>query len=1075
MPTINGTPGDDILNGTPGDDDIHGFGGNDGIRGFEGNDIIDGGDDHDFMRGNEGNDQIFGGNGDDYLDGGDGDDLLDGGSGWDRVTYAPSATGGVYVDLHIQGVAQDTGQGIDTLIGIEHLSGTVFSDTLIGDDGDNWLWGGSDGSGVTGNDHIFAYGGNDLVEVGTGNHILDGGAGIDTLSLFGNSTDITSAGVTVSLNMDFAFQDTEQGLMILSGFENLSGSIHDDFLIGNSDDNVLAGDTGNDQLFGANGNDTLYGDGRILVDTHGTGGSGPITTYSDVALLDPFLVDGDDFLDGGEGDDTLIGGGGSDTAGYGTASGAVEVDLQFGFASGAAGNDTLSSIENAVGSSFDDFIIGSAGANAISGGGGNDGLLGQDGDDVINGDTGHDFLRGGNDNDTLNGGDDDDFLNGNAGDDTLNGGAGWDRAVYSSGAVTGVTVDLNIQGVAQNTGSQGMDTLNDIEHVSGTRFDDVLAGNGGDNWVWSGSDGSGVTGNDTLSGGGGNDLVQAGTGNHVADGGTGIDTFSLHGNGTDITAAGVTVSLALQGAAQATEQGLMTLTGFENLSGSTFDDNLTGDGNDNLLAGDTGNDMLSGGGGADTLYGDGRVAPDTHGTGTSGPITTYADVATLDPMLVGGDDVLEGGEGDDILDGGGGSDTASYAHASGAMEIDLGSNFVAGPDGSDTLISIENVIGSEFDDVIFGDDGPNTITGLGGNDNLFGFDGADTLDGGEGHDFIRGGLGADTLIGGNGDDFLNGQDGDDIMDGGAGFDRASFASGAVAAVTVNLNIQGVAQDTGQGMDTLIGIEHASGTFFDDVLTGNGGDNWLWGISGNDNISGGGGNDLVEVGAGANVISGGGGVDTAGFPGDTEISAAGVTVSLALQGMAQNTEQGMMTLTGFENLSGSFHDDVFGGNSGANLIAGHSGNDLLSGADGDDTLYGDGAVTIDTHDTGGSGPIVTYVDVSDLPFGDIAGNDVLDAGKGDDTLWGGGGDDELTGGKGRDLFGFGAGDGDDVITDFEKSKDTIFFDGIAGVDDFGDLIFTKVGSDVLITWGTSDSILLEGMKLNQIHSGDFMFG
>ncbi len=1073
MPTFNGTPGDDFLVGTNLDDDMHGFGGNDILLGLDGNDLIEGDDGHDFMRGQGGNDQLFGGNDDDYLDGGLGDDLLSGGAGWDRVSYAVSATNGVTVDLNIQGVSQDTGQGIDTLSGIEHLSGTIFNDQLIGDGGDNWLWGGSNGSGVTGNDQIFAGGGNDLVEVGTGNHFLDGGTGIDTLSLFGNSSDITSAGVTVSLYLQFFFQDTEQGLMLISGFENLSGSIYDDLLVGDDSDNVVAGDTGNDQLYGGGGSDTLYGDGRILIDDHDTGGSGPITTYSDVALIDPFLVDGDDFLDGGDGDDTLIGGGGNDTAGYGAASGAVEVDLQFGFATGAAGNDTLVGIENATGGSFDDFLIGSSGANTLDGFGGNDGLLGQDGDDILYGSTGHDFLRGGNDNDTLNGGEDDDFLNGQAGDDILNGDLGWDRAAYSTGAVAGVTVDLNIVGVAQNTGSQGFDTLIGIEHVSGTRFDDVLTGDGGDNWIWGGSDGSGITGNDNLSGGGGNDLVQVGAGTHVADGGTGTDTFSTHGNGTDISAAGVTVSLALQGAAQDTEQGMMLLTGFENLSGSTFDDHLTGDGNDNLLAGDSGNDELSGGAGADILYGDGRVAPDTHGTGTSGPIVVTPDVATLgDP---GGDDVLEGGEGDDTLDGGGGSDTASYAHASGAIEVDLASNFVAGADGSDNLIGIENVIGSEFDDVIFGDDGPNELTGLGGHDNLFSFGGDDLIDGGDGHDFLRAGLGADSLLGGDGDDFLNGQAGDDLLDGGAGFDRVSYFTGAVAAVTVDLNIQGVAQDTGQGIDTLIGIEHASGTAFADTLIGNGGDNWLWGISGNDNVSGGGGNDLVEAGAGTATLSGGLGIDTAGFPNNVDISPDGVTVSLALQGMAQDTEQGMMTLTGFENLSGSFYDDVLGGNGGANVLAGSLGSDMLSGADGDDTLYGDGAITPDTHDIGGSGPIVTIADTSDLPFFEPAGNDTLNGGKGDDTLHGGGADDVLTGGKGNDLFVFGPGDGDDRITDWEKNKDSILFEGISGVDDFGDLTFTKVGSDVLITWGTADSILLEGTKLNQIHAGDFMFG
>ena len=124
-------------------------------------------------------------------------------------------------------------------------------------------------------------------------------------------------------------------------------------------------------------------------------------------------------------------------------------------------------------------------------------------------------------------------------------------------------------------------------------------------------------------------MIEVGTGNHVLDGGTGIDTLSLYGNETDITAAGVTVSLALQGAAQATEQGMMTLTGFENLSGSIYADFLTGDNDANLLAGDSGDDNLSGGKGDDTLYGDGRVIVDSHDTGTSGPIVTYRDVADL--------------------------------------------------------------------------------------------------------------------------------------------------------------------------------------------------------------------------------------------------------------------------------------------------------------------------------------------------------------------------------------------------------------------------------------------------------------
>jgi Ca2+-binding RTX toxin-like protein len=712
----------------------------------------------------------------------------------------------------------------------------------------------------------------------------------------------------------------------------------------------------------------------------------------------------------------------------------------------------------------DDTLVGTSGDDDLHGFGGNDAILGEGGNDLIDGGDGHDFMHGRDGNDQIFGGNGDDFLDGGQGDDLLDGGAGIDRAAFSVGALAGVTVDLNIQGVAQNTG-QGIDTLVGIEHVSGTRFDDILTGDGGDNWIWGGSDNSGVTGNDTLSGGGGNDLIWVGTGNHLLDGGTGNDTLSFFANETDVTAAGVTVSLLLQGAAQNTEQGMMVLNGFENLSGSIYQDFLTGDGNANILLGDIGDDTLAGGGGNDTLYGDGRTSVDTHDTGGSGPIVTYADVSLLPFAGAPGNDVLDGGAGDDILNGGGGNDSASYASSTAAVFFNLlGGLADDGMGGTDTLIGIENFLGSAFNDFARGDNGDNLLAGFAG------------------HDFMRGLDGNDTLKGGDDDDYLDGGQGNDILDGGAGIDRASYAVSALAGVTVNLNIVGVAQATGQGNDTLTGIEHVSGTRFNDVLTGDGGDNWIWGgsdgsgVTGNDILSGGGGNDLIQVGTGNHNLNGGTGTDTLSLHGNgTDITAAGVTVSLLLQGMAQATEQGSMTLNGFENISASLFDDFLTGNNANNLLAGDSGADSLSGGDGDDTLYGDGRVIVDTHGTGGSGPIVTYVDASDLPFGDPAGNDVLNGGKGDDTLWGGGGDDLLTGGKGGDLFGFGPGDGDDRITDFEKNKDTIFFQGISGVDDFGDLTFTKVGSDVLITWGTGDSILLEGVKLNQIHSGDFMFG
>jgi len=699
----------------------------------------------------------------------------------------------------------------------------------------------------------------------------------------------------------------------------------------------------------------------------------------------------------------------------------------------------------------DDTISGSTGDDQIFGFGGDDSLLGLDGNDILDGSTGHDFLRGDGGNDTLLGGGDDDYLRGGLGDDFIDGGAGWDRVAFF-GATAGITVDLNIVGVAQDTGSQGFDTLIGIEHASGTPFDDILIGDGGDNWLW------GENGNDNFDAGGGNDLVEAGPGNVVAYGGTGNDTFSVWANHAAL-GADVTVSLLLQGAAQAIGIGSMTLSDFENLSGSIGNDTLIGDTNVNVLAGDIGNDTLQGGDGDDTLYGDGRIIVDTHGTGTSGPITTYAE-APLEVGEVAGDDVLEGGDGNDTLNGGGGSDSASYATATGEVFVDLTFGAASGAAGDDTLLSIENFLGSAFNDFARGDLGDNILAGFGG------------------HDLLRGRAGNDTLKGGDGDDYLEGGAGDDILDGGDGFDRVAFRTEVTAGAIVDLNIQGVAQFTGHGMDTLIGIEHASGNVFADTLTGNAADNWLWGEAGDDTISGGGGNDLVQVGAGTVTAAGGNGTDTLSFAGDVAVSlitSDGVTVSLLLQGAPQATEQGMMNLSGFENLSGSNFEDNLTGNNGDNLLAGDSGADTLVGGKGDDVLLGDGRVTIDDHDAGTSGPIVTVTDVGLDTFPSPTGNDVLDGGQGKDVLNGGGGDDLLTGGQGRDIFAIGPASGADRVTDFTDHQDRIRFEGIAGADDLSDLTITALGPDVLVTWGDpSSSLVLEGVSLASIGAADFLF-
>ena len=470
------------------------------------------------------------------------------------------------------------------------------------------------------------------------------------------------------------------------------------------------------------------------------------------------------------------------------------------------------------------------------------------------------------------------------------------------------------------------------------------------------------------------------------------------------------------------------------------------------------------------------------------PATTISGTPGDDNLTgTAGNDVIDGREGNDTINGGLGSDWVTYQDSPDAVQVVLtpsGGGFGSGGFGDDVLISIENVVGSNFDDFISASSAnplvtDNIFNGLGGNDSLLGGRGNDTLYGGDGQDMIYGQQGDDLLYGEAGNDFFRGGSGNDLIDGGAGFDRASFfptGSDTVASgVTVSLMLQGVAQDTGQGMDILVGIEALSGTPFNDSLTGDNNVNWLVSADfdaagGDDQLYGLGGNDLLEVAAGNHILDGGSDNDTLSFNALGFALPNGVTVSLALQGAAQVTGIGSMTISNVENLSGTSFDDSLTGDGNANGLYGAGGNDNLSGGAGDDRLYGDAIVS--AYDSTGNtvGPQL-YTDV--VPFDQVAGNDLLDGGNGNDRLYGGGGDDVLTGGKGSDLFVIEAHSGHDRITDF-KHADTIVFDPASGALSFGDLVFTQVGKDTLISWGTGDTLLVEGSKPNQLSGSDFSF-
>jgi Ca2+-binding RTX toxin-like protein len=239
-------------------------------------------------------------------------------------------------------------------------------------------------------------------------------------------------------------------------------------------------------------------------------------------------------------------------------------------------------------------------------------------------------------------------------------------------------------------GTPGNDTLKgtpDRDVIAGLAGDDTIDGAGGNDLICGGD------GNDRLAGGAGEDVISGDAGNDAVDGGgqpgSGVD-FAAY----DASPAAVKASLAT---GSVTGWGSDQLTGIEGLSGSRFADSLTGDAGDNVLLGQRGTDRLNG---------------------------------------LAGSDLLSGTEGNDVLSGGRGGDLALYEHSPRSVRVDLGAG-TAGGWGRDRLRSIEDVVGSNRPDRLYGGAGRNYLWGLGG---------ADLIDGRGGRDHAFGGAGRDRCL-----------------------------------------------------------------------------------------------------------------------------------------------------------------------------------------------------------------------------------------------------------------------------------------------------------------------------------------
>jgi serralysin len=657
----------------------------------------------------------------------------------------------------------------------------------------------------------------------------------------------------------------------------------------------------------------------------------------------------DDNFTGGPDSDTAVGRSGNDTLAGGDGNDVLYGDEQTTFSFAGDGNDSLS------GDAGNDYVVGGGGDDDLQGGADNDNLYGGAGRDTLNGGAGDDFLAGDQDADVLIGGDGNDQFSAGYGD-SVDGGPGIDLLALSFFGETTSGVSADLRQLANN-GTVVIDgaTLTGIEYViylSLTEFDDdVIAGP-----VPPGPEGIQINawgGNDRVTGSAGTDLISGGDGDDELHGGFGFNPDVVPGTDRLFGEAG-NDTIYIDGPDGA------------NASGGLGNDRIFGGAGYDEIRGDDGNDILSGGSGPDGIQGG------------------------------AGNDILDGGSGNDTLIGGAGDDVYAVDSSGDVIFDDNGGNdrvlasvsYLLGANPQVDLLSAADqngtapldLAGSNFSQVIIGNEGTNNLEGLGGNDQLWGLGGNDTLDGGSG---------ADVLIGGAGDDIYTV---DSLSDAifeqfGEGNDRvlsvASYALGAAAEVELvsSFNQSALATTRLTGNDFGQAILGNNGA---NTLEGLGGTDALWGLAGNDILDGGAGNDFARGGSGDDTYAVDSALDqifeTAGEGSDRVYASA----SFALAGGAE------VELVSVYNQLSVDAIDLTGNEFGQVLFGNETGN-RLSGGGGNDTLWGLGR---------------------------------------DDTLDGGSGTDALVGGNGADLFRFTAAvtaDNADTIFGYVAADDTIQLD------------------------------------------------
>nr|WP_283825364.1 calcium-binding protein [Bradyrhizobium diazoefficiens] len=827
--------------------------------------------------GNAGNDVLYGGGGNDFLSGGAGADTFVYASGGGDDSIGDFSTGeGDKIDLtglvgvsslaDVQAFAQQ--DGADTVITFGNgdnltLQNVALSDLTAGD----FLF--SQGVQLTGDanpnnlvgtafaDALSGLAGNDQLQGLNGNDLLDGGQGFDR-AIYSDAT----GPVTVNLTTGVA-SGTGAGNDTLVGIEGATGSDFGDTFnaAGFTGLTGLPGvASGQSSFEGRGGDDVIIGDlnsqgqavtrveylsasAAVTVDmATGTGQSTAAgdtanvghdtffnvstiwgSTYSDTIYGSDNAAFTYETYEGRGGDDYIDGRGGYDLVAYNsdtaTTSGIV-VHLAAGIVNGDAtvGTDTLRSMEAARGTNFADTFdatgFGQTGAANVGSSGAFNDFAGAGGDDTIigNGNTRLNYQI-----------------------------AASSVSVDLETSVIGTTNAVTVAGHATGA-TEGTDTFTGVNAVQGSTYADTLLGSSLSN---------------TFTGLGGDDYI---------DGRGGLDTASY--NSLGLTSGGVTINLAAGTADGDASIGHDTLHSIEAIQGTNFADtfnavgygeagalNVGSNGTFNQFEGLGGDDQITGNNNTRILYnnataavdvdlatgnatGDASVGHDTFTGVNSVSGSAFAD--TLSGTANG--DSFIGLAGNDIIDGRSGFDTAIYGFSSNTISginVDLAAGSVTGDVsvGTDTLLSIEAVMGTNF---------------------------ADT--------FVATGFGTSSANGGSNGPInqFQGMGGDDVI-AGNGNTQIQF-NNATAGVAVNLATGDVNGDASVGHDTITGgVNSVFGSNFDDTIIGSNRDEFLNGRDGNDTIRGGGGNDFLTGGAGN----------------DTFVFVSGETVGAAVTDFAGN--------------------------------------------------------------------------------------------------------------------------------------------------------------------------------------------